>query len=101
MGQSVIIALFFAICSYKYSKVPQAEDRKQKSFLCSLDNIQFYLNRKYVDHMDPNLQADFISLAFEDQKNREKMVRVTQHCTGDRIFVCLRRSIRGPAHPQN
>ena len=71
--------------SCEYSKVAQAAERKTK-VIC-VDGVQFYLNGSYLDHTDPQLvQADFVSLTFEDQKNGEKMETVTQHCTGDRTL---------------
>lgn len=85
----VVIALYFAMRSCEYSKVPQSEDRKTK--VISVDNVQFYMNGRYLEHDDPHLtQADFVSLTFEEQKNGEKMETVTQHCSGDRVLCPVR-----------
>ena len=61
------------------------------SKLLRLRNIQFYRGRRRMCHNDRSLlSADSVSVTFEFQKNDERDVTITQHCTHDATLCPVR-----------
>lgn len=88
IGQLVVGAFFFAMRSCEYSKV---SGPRRTKLLC-LRNIQFYRGRTRLPHSHRYLQqADSVSITFEFQKNDERDVTITHHCSND-ITLCPVRS---------
>ena len=78
VGQLAVGAFFFAMRSCEHSRV--SGERRTK--LLRLRNIQFYRGRRRMHHNDRSLlSADSVSVTFEFQKNDERDVTITQHCT--------------------
>lgn len=57
----------------------------------------FLDKNKRIISLDPELlKASFVTIAFKDQKNVEKLEKRPQCCTGDKFFypvLCFRRII--------
>ena len=53
-------------------------------------NVRFFLRRRVIPHHTNIEDADFVSVTFEDQKNRKKMQTRTQRRTKDRILCPVR-----------
>ena len=77
IGQLTTCAFFFAMRSCEYSTVP----RKGRTTIITRRDLQFYRNKVLLRHTDPNLyeKATTVSVTFRDQKNKQKMIMVTQH----------------------
>jgi hypothetical protein len=81
IGQLTTVAIFFAMQSFKYLKVTQAE--KQRTDILRLCNLQFFKDGKLIEHNDPHLEfLDCISITFEMQKKDKKNDTITQMASG-------------------
>lgn len=71
--------------SCEYLKVPQPQDKKTKQ-LC-IRNFRFSKQGRSIDlSSNEILQADKLSITFEDQKNRERNETVTLYRTKDDVM---------------
>ena len=87
VGQLAVGAFFFAMRSCECSRV--SGERRTK--LLRLRNIQFYRGRRRMCHNDRSLlSADSVSVTIEFQKNDERDVTITQHCTHDATLCPVR-----------
>ena len=88
VGQLAVGAFFFAMRSCEHSRV--SGERRTK--LLRLRNIQFCRGRRRMHHNDHRslLSADSVSVTFEFQKNDERDVTTTQHCTHDATLCPVR-----------
>ena len=87
VGQLAVGAFFFAMRSCECSRV--SGERRTK--LLRLRNVQFYRGRRRMCHNDRSLlSADSVSVTFEFQKNDERDVTITQHCTHDATLCPVR-----------
>jgi hypothetical protein len=86
IGQLTAVAVYFAMQSREYLKVPQAKKR-QTDILC-LHNLRFFRDRKLIEHNNPHLEfSDCISITFEMQKKDEKNDTTTQKALGQ-VNMC-------------
>ena len=82
MADLTIGAFFFAMRSCEYSTVKE----RGRTKLLTVANVKFYSkHRSELPHNDPDLEssAEFVTITFEDQKNKKKMETRTQQRTGD------------------
>ena len=87
VGQLAVGAFFFAMRSCEHSRV--SGERRTK--LLRLRNVQFCRSRRRMHHNDRSLlSADSVSVTFEFQKNDERDVTITQHCTHDATLCPVR-----------
>ena len=87
VGQLAVGAFFFAMRSCEHSRV--SGERRTK--LLRLRNIQFCRGRRRMYHNYRSLlSADSVSVTFEFQKNDERDVTITQHCTHDATLCPVR-----------
>ena len=98
VGQLTVGAFFFAMRSCEYSGV----NGERRTKLLRLRNVQFFRGRRRMLHSERSLlSADSVSITFEFQKNDERDVTITQHCTHDavlcpvRAWAALVRRVRG------
>jgi hypothetical protein len=78
-------AIYFAMRSCEYNKVPDQKDKRTK-ILC-IKNFRFFKDNVEQHHSSPSLSnADCVSITFEFQKNNEKNETVTQERTSDPIM---------------
>ena len=64
---------------------------ERRTKLLRLRNVQFYRGRRRMCHNDRSLlSADSVSVTFEFQKNDERDVTITQHCTHDATLCPVR-----------
>ena len=85
MANLTIGAFFFAMRSCEYSTVPE----RGRTKLLTIGNVKFYSKRRTeLQHSDPDLEsfAEFVTITFEDQKNKKKMETRTQQRTGDKVL---------------
>ena len=69
----------------------QSQRGERRTKLLRLRNIQFYRGRRRMCHNDRSLlSADSVSVTFEFQKNDERDVTITQHCTHDATLCPVR-----------
>ncbi len=81
IGQLTVVAIFFAMQSCEYLKVTQAE--KQQTNILRLRNLQFFRDRKLIEHNNPHLKfSDCVSITFKMQKKDEKNDTTTQKASG-------------------
>ncbi len=86
IGQLTTVATFFVMQSCEYLKVTQAK-KQQTDSLC-LCNLQFFRDRKLIEHNNPHLKfSDCIYITFEMQKKDEKNNTVTQKASG-KVNMC-------------
>ena len=87
VGQLTVGAFFFAMRSCEYSGV----NGERRTKLLRIRNIQFYRGRRRMHHNDRSLlSADSVAITFEFQKNDERDVTITQHCTHDATLCPVR-----------
>ena len=87
MSQLTIGAFFFAMRSCEYTHTSGTKRTK----LLRLRNIRFFVKHREIPHLDPHLaDADSVSITFEYQKNDQRNVTITQHCTNDAILCPVR-----------
>ena len=79
LGQLIAGALFFAMRSCEYSKVPKSDDRKTK--ILRLYNLQFFNGPEEVTNINRIQSAQFIRITFEYTKTDRKNDQVIQHRT--------------------
>ena len=78
-------AVFFAMRSCKYTKVPDHTERRTKS-LC-IRNFRFYNENKEISYLSSQLlTATSIAITFEVQKNEERNETVIHSATGDPLL---------------
>jgi hypothetical protein len=78
-------AIFFAMRSCEYNKVPKQEQRRTK-LLC-IRNFRFFKSNKEISISSKLIrEADCVSITFESQKNDEKNETVTQQRSNDDIL---------------
>jgi hypothetical protein len=63
----------------------------RRTKLLRLRNLRFFVKHRRLAYDDPFLaSADSVSITFEYQKNDERDITVTQHCTDDAILCPVR-----------
>ncbi len=85
-GQLATLAIFFAMCSYEYLKVQQAE--QQRTEIIRRRNIRFFKGNEQLEQDHPDFKfADCTAITFKRQKKDEKMDTITLMASKD-ILLC-------------
>ena len=89
--KAITCRLLREIASVRETEEDSAVGQLGRTKLLRLRNIQFYRGRRRMCHNDRSLlSADSVSVTFEFQKNDERDVTITQHCTHDATLCPVR-----------